>query len=224
MSDDNTAADTIWELECYTDGGCLQKEGFAGWGAYGELTPLGIDNPAAKDCLKIDAYGTIEGRATNNIAELMGLIRILEKLEEYPCQKAHFILDSEYVKKGAQEYLDGWSKNGWCRADGAPLKNVELWQRLHKTLVAAKERGLEVNYSWVKGHSGNKGNEYADGNASKAVNAAFNGANVERILITKANKFRAAPKVNVNRLLDQKHCYFKADKQPVSKDGRFTSL
>jgi ribonuclease HI len=75
-------------------------------------------------------------------------------------------LDSEYVRKGITEWIAGWKARGWRTADKQPVKNVELWQRLD-TLNAAHD----VTWKWVKGHSGDPGNERADALANRGVDS-----------------------------------------------------
>jgi ribonuclease HI len=72
--------------------------------------------------------------------------------------------DSEYVRKGITEWMVGWKRRGWKTADGKPVKNVELWQKLEAAAAAHK-----VEWRWVKGHSGDPGNERADALANKGA-------------------------------------------------------
>jgi ribonuclease HI len=74
--------------------------------------------------------------------------------------------DSEYVRKGITEWIHGWKQRGWKTADRKPVKNIELWQRLDalRTLHA-------VHWRWVKGHSGDPGNERADALANRGAEA-----------------------------------------------------
>jgi len=74
--------------------------------------------------------------------------------------------DSAYVKDGITKWIHGWKTRGWTTADRKPVKNVELWQRLD-TLNAAHK----VTWRWVKGHSGDPGNERADRLANQGVDA-----------------------------------------------------
>jgi ribonuclease HI len=74
--------------------------------------------------------------------------------------------DSSYVKDGITSWIKGWKARGWRTADGKPVKNIELWQRLD-TLNA----GHKVQWRWVKGHSGDPGNERADRLANRGVDS-----------------------------------------------------
>ena len=72
--------------------------------------------------------------------------------------------DSEYVRKGITEWINGWKQRGWKTADRKPVKNAELWQRLDAL------RALhDVDLRWVKGHSGDPGNERADALANRGA-------------------------------------------------------
>ena len=92
----------------------------------------------------------------------MAAIRALEALNQ-ECE-VDLYTDSTYVMKGMTEWLEGWKQRGWRTASKLPVKNVDLWQRLEKAL----ERH-EVNWFWVKGHSGIPENERADELARKGI-------------------------------------------------------
>lgn len=127
----------------YTDGACRGNPGPGGWGVslqYGghhkEL--CGGESPT-----------------TNNRMELMAAISALETLREACSVTLH--TDSKYVLQGLTEWLPGWKKRGWKTADRKPVKNQDLWQRLDA--AAARHH---VDWRWVRGHSGDAGNENAD--------------------------------------------------------------
>ena len=131
------------DVEIFTDGACSGNPGPGGWGAIlrvnGRERELSGGHPAT----------------TNNRLELMGAISGLEALKR-PCRvKLH--TDSKYVLEGATRWIHGWKKNGWRTADRKPVKNVELWQRLDEA-----RNGHQVDWIWVKGHSGHAENERAD--------------------------------------------------------------
>ncbi|MEE9326450.1 MAG: ribonuclease HI [Cocleimonas sp.] len=134
----------------YTDGGCRGNPGPGGWGAllsFGEHTK--------------EIYG-YEEETTNNRMELMAAIRSLEILS----RECLIVLttDSQYVRQGITEWMEGWKKRGWKTAAKKPVKNKDLWQRLDK---AVQEHSIE--WKWVKGHSGDAGNERADELANYAM-------------------------------------------------------
>jgi ribonuclease HI len=134
----------------YTDGACSGNPGPGGWGAILQF------GGAEKE-----VFGG-EKATTNNRMELMGAIAALESLKR-PCAVTLYT-DSQYVQKGIKEWIQGWKKRGWKKADGKPVINADLWQRLD---TAAKPH--KVDWRWVRGHSGDPMNERADGLARKGT-------------------------------------------------------
>ncbi|MGY0632696.1 ribonuclease HI [Luteimonas sp. A478] len=134
---------TLKQVQIHTDGACLGNPGPGGWAAllrYGQRE-------------KELAGG--EDQSTNNRMELMAAIRALEALSE-PCDVV-LHTDSQYVRKGITEWMPNWLRRNWRTAAGAPVKNQDLWQRLH----SAAQRH-EIDWRWVKGHSGDPDNERVD--------------------------------------------------------------
>jgi ribonuclease HI len=103
-----------------------------------------------------------EADTTNNRMEMMAVIQALETLKR-PCNITLYT-DSTYVMKGMTQWLQGWKKRNWRTAGKKPVKNVELWQRLEQAIAPH-----EVEWVWVKGHSGVPENERADELASSAI-------------------------------------------------------
>jgi ribonuclease HI len=127
----------------HTDGACKGNPGPGGWGA---LLQFG------------DKWRALKGgerQTTNNRMELTAAIRALEALRE-PCQVTLYT-DSSYVMQGLTQWLPGWKARGWRTADRKPVKNQDLWQALDA--AAARHR---IDWRWIKGHSGDAGNEAAD--------------------------------------------------------------
>ena len=139
-------------VEIYTDGACRGNPGPGGWAA--TLT-LGDSHK--------ELAGT-EANTTNNRMELTAVIRALEALKRPVRAKVY--TDSEYVRKGIKEWVAAWKTRGWLTADRKPVKNQDLWQRLDE--LAA---GHDIEWHWVKGHSGNPGNERVDLLANQAIDA-----------------------------------------------------
>ena len=104
---------------------------------------------------------------TNNRMELMAVIEALGALRR-PCDVVLY-LDSEYVRKGITEWIAGWKSRGWRTASKQVVKNVDLWQRLDAAVFQA---GHQIEWRWVKGHSGDPGNEHADMLANRGVDLA----------------------------------------------------
>jgi ribonuclease HI len=99
---------------------------------------------------------------TNNRMELTAVIEALVSLKR-SCRITIYT-DSEYVRKGMTEWIINWQRRGWKTADNKPVKNADLWQRLD-----ALRKLHEVEWCWVKGHSGDPGNERADALANRGV-------------------------------------------------------
>ena len=92
---------------------------------------------------------------TNNIMELTAVIKALEPIEG-SCNIT-LISDSKYVLDGLRTWIPGWKKKNWRLASGKPVKNRNLWQKLDQLTSSHT-----MTYQWVKGHSGNFGNDFVD--------------------------------------------------------------
>lgn len=138
------------EVTIYCDGACKGNPGPGGWGAILEC----------KGATK-EIFGG-EKNTTNNQMELTAAINAFKALIK-PCEVTLYT-DSNYVIKGISEWMPGWKKKGWKTASGTPVKNVELWKELD--LLVQQH---SVSWNWVKGHSGNPGNERADQLANKGI-------------------------------------------------------
>ena len=137
-------------VEIFTDGSCLGNPGPGGWAAL--LRYRGRERELSG----------AEPDTTNNRMELMAAIRALEALSR-ACQ-VRLSTDSQYLCKGIREWLPGWRARNWRTASRAPVKNVDLWQRLDA--AAARH---EVEWIWVRGHSGHPENERVDRLARAAI-------------------------------------------------------
>ena len=142
----------LTEVQIYTDGACKGNPGPGGWGAW-------LKSGATEK----ELFGG-ELATTNNRMELTAVIEALAALKR-PC-KVILYLDSQYVRQGITEWIRGWKAKGWRTSTKQPVKNVELWQRLDKLV---SEGGHQIEWRWVKGHSGDPGNERADALANKGV-------------------------------------------------------
>ncbi len=137
-------------VEAWTDGACRGNPGPGGWGAL-----LRYDGQEKRLCGG-------ERETTNNRMELMAAIMALESLTR-PCTVV-LTTDSTYVMKGLTEWMPNWKKRGWKTAAKKPVKNVDLWQRLD---TAAQRH--QVQWQWVRGHSGHDENEIADELANQGI-------------------------------------------------------
>lgn len=137
-------------VEMYTDGACRGNPGKGGWGVlmrYGDVEKT--------------LYGG-EMDTTNNRMELTAVIRGLEALKK-PC-RVRVTTDSKYVLGGITEWMDNWKRRNWKTAAKKPVQNQPLWLRLDE-LVAQHD----VQWDWVKGHSGHPENDMADALANRGI-------------------------------------------------------
>ncbi len=142
-------------VEIFTDGACRGNPGVGGWGAL--LRYQGHEK---------SLYGS-EPATTNNRMEMMAAIQALESLKR-AC-KVSLTTDSQYVKKGMTEWLADWKRRGWKTAAKKPVKNADLWQRLDMAV-----QRHQIEWHWVRGHTGHRENELADQLANQAIDEMTN--------------------------------------------------
>lgn len=142
-------------VQIYTDGACRGNPGPGGWGA---LLRYGSHEKVLSGS---------EPMTTNNRMELTAAIKALAALREHCKIELH--TDSQYLQKGITEWLKGWKKRNWKKADNQPVKNADLWRQLDQET----SRHI-VNWHWVKGHSGHAENEMADRIANQAIDEMIN--------------------------------------------------
>jgi ribonuclease HI len=138
----------------YTDGACKGNPGPGGWGAW--LQWGGHEK---------ELWGG-EKLTTNNRMELTAVIQALAALKRR-CRITLYT-DSEYVKNGITTWIHGWKKRGWLTADKKPVKNAELWQALE-----TEASRHQIEWRWVRGHTGDVGNEKADQLANRGVDSVL---------------------------------------------------
>ena len=136
----------------YTDGACRGNPGPGGWGALIKV-----------ESAEKEIFGG-QPDTTNNQMELSAAIEGLAALKE-PCSVELFT-DSKYVMDGITQWIQNWKKNNWRTAAKKDVKNKELWQTLDQLIAQHR-----VKWHWVKGHSGNEGNEIADLLANKGIDS-----------------------------------------------------
>ncbi len=141
-------------VEIHTDGACRGNPGPGGWGAI-------LKYNDHEKCLS-----GAEADTTNNRMELLAAIHGLEALKRR-C-KVRLVTDSQYVRNGITQWIASWKRNSWRTASRAPVKNADLWERLD----AAASRH-DIDWVWVKGHSGHPENERADALARNAIDELF---------------------------------------------------
>jgi ribonuclease HI len=144
------------QVELFCDGACKGNPGPGGWGVV--LRYRGVER---------ELYGG-EPHTTNNRMELIALIQGLAALKR-PC-RVRVTTDSQYLMRGITEWIANWKRNGWRTADKSPVKNRDLWQALDGALARH-----QVEWQWVRGHTGHPENERADGLANRGIAALQGG-------------------------------------------------
>lgn len=137
-------------VEIFTDGACRGNPGPGGWGVL-----------LRWDGKERELFGGAVD-TTNNRMELSAAIEGLRALKQ-PCQVV-LTTDSQYVRKGITQWIVNWKKRGWKTAARKPVKNAELWQELEQ-----ESARHEIEWHWVKGHSGHRENEIADQLANRGI-------------------------------------------------------
>ncbi|OOG28707.1 ribonuclease HI [Thioalkalivibrio denitrificans] len=144
-------------VEIFTDGACRGNPGPGGWGAV-------LRYKGRERTLK-----GAEPETTNNRMELTAAIVALETLKR-PCAVV-LTTDSQYVKQGVTQWIHQWKRRGWRTADRKPVKNQDLWERLDA--AAARH---DIQWFWVRGHTGHPENELADRLANEAIDEMLAGS------------------------------------------------
>lgn len=136
-------------IRIFTDGACSGNPGPGGWGAI-VVTPDG----------HVKELGGGQVQTTNNRMELSGAIHALKHVSGVD-GPVELFTDSTYVIHGITRWVHGWKRNGWSKSDGGGVLNRDLWETLHALDVARKKSG-GIAWKYVRGHSGNPGNERVD--------------------------------------------------------------
>ena len=144
-------------VEIFTDGACLGNPGPGGWAAL--LRYKGREK-------EISGH---DAQTTNNRMELFATIAALEALTRP--SSVRVTTDSTYVRDGITRWIHDWKRRGWKTAAKKPVKNVELWQRLEAAIAPH-----EVEWHWVRGHSGHEENERVDRLARRQAEGGPDGA------------------------------------------------
>tara|TARA_B110000444_G_C18785035_1_gene569494 strand:- start:916 stop:1347 length:432 start_codon:yes stop_codon:yes gene_type:complete len=140
----------VKKIEIYTDGACRGNPGPGGWGVL--LIYEGI---------KKTLYGGAQD-TTNNRMEMQAVIEALKALKS-DCEVSLYT-DSKYVMDGINKWLPGWKKRDWQTSNKKPVKNKDLWE-----ILDIATQSYKIEWHWVKGHTGNPGNEKADSLANRGI-------------------------------------------------------
>jgi ribonuclease HI len=142
------------KITMYTDGSSRGNPGPGGWGAIIITQEEVIE------------LGGREGMTTNNRMELLGTIEGLKHISaKHDVTSSYSIeicTDSEYVRKGMTEWIHGWVKKGWKTSTKKDVLNKDLWGSLLHEETRLKSSGVSIQWTHVRGHAGDKGNERAD--------------------------------------------------------------
>ena len=130
-------------VDIFTDGACSGNPGPGGWAAILRWRDMEEE---------LSGYAA---DTTNNRMEMMAAIQGVEALKQGVGGRLY--TDSTYVRDGITKWIERWKRNGWHTAAKKPVKNEDLWRRLDAAL-----EGHQIEWHWVKGHSGHAGNERAD--------------------------------------------------------------
>lgn len=139
----------------YTDGACKGNPGPGGWGV------LLLSGKHRKELFG----GELD--TTNNQMELKAAIEGLRALKKP--SKVTLYTDSQYVKNGIESWISNWKMNNWKTSAKKPVKNADLWRALD-----AMCQSHQIEWRWVKGHSGHAENDIADALANKGVDFVLN--------------------------------------------------
>ena len=142
------------EIEIFCDGSALGNPGPGGWGA---ILRQGNEER--------ELSGS-SSQSTNNIMEMTAALEALRQTPENA--KVTLTTDSQYLVKGMTQWIAGWKRKGWKKADGKPVLNQEIWEQLD--LIASLR---QINWKWVKGHAGHEENERCDQLAREAAKNQF---------------------------------------------------
>ena len=175
-------------INIYTDGGARPNPGNMGWGVHGytfttelgkqgsglhghQITDVGYieDSKVARTAFSkvqplqyFDFFGSSPVPGTNNAGEVDAMYHGLLKSLDFNPSVVNVFADSEYVLRGVREGLNIWKNRSWMKPDGSPIPNAHNWQNLDGVLDVYRERNIPINFSWVKGHGTNLGNNKAD--------------------------------------------------------------
>lgn len=137
------------KITIYTDGSSRGNPGPGGWAA------------VIMTHEEVIELGGREGMTTNNRMELSGALFGLKEIGE-EAKEVEVCTDSQYVKKGMTEWIDGWIKKGWIGSTKKPVLNKDLWVALKKEEDRLKNQGVHITWKYVPAHVGVVMNERAD--------------------------------------------------------------
>lgn len=209
-------------LVCYTDGGSRPNGSFMGWGFHGYVYkdekpkkgtgipthyPTGIGyelktekdtetKPEVKPLYYVDGYGCQTEHGSNNLAELLAANLATTKALDFNVKKVLLKTDSEYIRKGVEDWSHSWIRNNWIKQDGTPVPHQNKWLSLLKNIESLRNKDVSFKIEWVKGHTDKDpsrpevlGNTIADRLATVGVMGSINGETREHVTIKPAEGY-----------------------------------
>ena len=184
MTSEKVEAPATQGMVLICDGGARPNPGDAGWGLHGYLYSTAVPKKGTGNSTHVptesgyklkssgaaqvtpihyvDGYGSFAGSVSNNLAEIVGMINAFKHALEYNIQALQIFTDSEYVLNGITNWYKTWIRNDWIKSDGKEITSASYWKELVELRDRAEQRGIKISFDWVKGHSGDLGNELAD--------------------------------------------------------------
>jgi ribonuclease HI len=156
------------KITMYTDGSSKGNPGPGGWGCI-LLTEHKTQNNKQKiegdveDFDEVIELGGSETITTNNRMELLGAIMGLREIgPTMGITEVEVCTDSQYVKKGMSEWINGWIAKNWIGSTKKPVLNRDLWELLKKEEERLNKLAVSITWTYVRGHAGIPLNERAD--------------------------------------------------------------
>lgn len=238
----------------YTDGSARPNPGpMSGWGNYGYTytETITYDKPKDTKGLKVttevvkdkdgkpaepvkkkewQSWGGLEGRCDNNEGEIYAITNAINYAIDNEITNLEIRSDSKLALNGASDWMPKWKARGWKKANGGDVPYQNQWEMLDNALTNAGN--INLTWTWVKGHSGNVGNDKADECAKKggALAGAGNYETVHEMIMEVTEDDKGKEKVvkpkkpktpPYNRLLMHAKWYFTTNTGKLtSKDGR----
>ncbi len=229
MTEDNEPSHGIF----YIDGSCRPNNpGFIGWGIHGYIYKNISDKPFTTEQFNhtthgyvsvfntlpascqhvvpyqyVDGFGSYLELQTNNVAEILGMMNLFERICLLKLKSIRVYTDSDYLKTALTERCKRWEQNGWLTQDGTPVKNKELLEKTYGLLKQIRNQGCDVHIHWIRSHTGHLGNEKADVLAGIGMSHSYDAEVLNSFEFSPAkgyNKFES----NRNPFLAYRRLYF----------------
>ena len=202
----------------------LDTEPKAGHGCDGFIpTKRGYVQTGGKPPITVLNYFNAMGNytdGTNNSAEAFAFVHALAIVKEFGVKSVEFILDSQYVLRGAFEWLPKWRENNWCGQNGAEIANKTIWMDIDFKLRELKDMGVAITSRWTKGHAGEYGNTVADGLANTAVEIGRKARSIHMFTAFEPKEYWKA-EIETHPLLTESRFFFTDKTDGTLECGRY---